>query len=69
MTVRVSDDDGVSWSDVAVLHEGPSAYSSLAGRPDGRVACLFECGVIHPYETIAVATMDVFNAQRMRMQV
>jgi sialidase-1 len=59
MTVRASGDDGASWTDVAVLHEGPAAYSSLTLLPDGRVACLFECGIEHPYETVAFVTLPL----------
>jgi sialidase-1 len=57
LTVRVSSNYGVSWTETAVLHEGPAAYSCLASLPDGRIACLFECGIMHPYETIAFTTL------------
>ncbi len=63
LTVRASDDDGASWAIIAVLHEGPAAYSSLAALPDGRAACLFESGISHPYETIAFATLSVDRAR------
>jgi len=52
LTLRASDDDGGTWSGRKVLHEGPSAYSDLAVLGDGRIACLFEAGQKHPYETI-----------------
>lgn len=57
MTVRMSADEGVTWAEIAVLHAGPAAYSSLAALPNGRAACLYECGTAHPYETIAFATI------------
>lgn len=59
MTVRVSDNDGGSWTDAAVLHEGPAAYSSLAALADGRIACLYESGCEHPYQTIAYAALSL----------
>lgn len=70
MTVRVSDDDGKTWAASRVIHEGPSAYSSLVtlpdsarpdgARPDGAVGLLYERGDRSAYETIAFArfTLD-----------
>ena len=55
MTVRVSFDDGRSWPAARRLWAGPSAYSSLAVLPDGRIACLYERGRRHPYQGIALA--------------
>lgn len=62
MTVRRSRDGGRSWSNGVLLHEGPSAYSSLAtlggaAGTDG-VACLYEAGEKHPYETIRFRRLD-----------
>jgi len=42
MTVRVSDDDGATWSASTVLYEGSSAYSCLTVLPDGRAAIIYE---------------------------
>ena len=44
LTVRMSDDEGATWSVGRVVHEGPSAYSSLAALPDGTIGLLFEQG-------------------------
>ena len=44
MTVRLSFDGGATWPVARALHEGPSAYASLAALPDGRIACLYERG-------------------------
>ncbi len=55
MTVRLSYDEGESWPESRVLHEGPSAYSSLAVLPDGAIACLYERGDESAYETITLA--------------
>ena len=55
MTVRLSYDEGESWPVSRLLHEGPSAYSSLAVLPDGAIACLYERGDESAYETITLA--------------
>ena len=52
MTVRLSQDEGATWTDGVVLHEGPSAYSCLAAHPKSGIACLFEAGLTSPYEMI-----------------
>jgi sialidase-1 len=57
MTVRLSRDEGKTWPLARVLHEGPSAYSSLAALPDGMIACLYERGDRGPYETITLARL------------
>jgi sialidase-1 len=59
MTVRASFDDGQTWPKARVLHEGPSAYSSLEVLPDGRIACLYEAGLRHPYELIVFAAFEL----------
>ena len=60
MTVRVSEDDGKTWKYSKLLHEGPSAYSSLAELKNGSVGLLYEKGAEQPYETITFArfTLD-----------
>lgn len=54
LTVRASFDDGLSWPRLRVLHPGPSAYSDLAVLDTGEIACLYECGSEHPYESIVI---------------
>jgi sialidase-1 len=55
MTVRASHDGGLTWPHSRLLHEGPSAYSSLAILRDGSAGCLYERGEARPYETIIFA--------------
>ena len=55
MTVRLSPDEGATWTRSRVVHEGPSAYSCLAILPDGTVGCLYERGDLNAYETITLA--------------
>ena len=52
MTVRLSFDEGKTWSRSYLLHEGPSAYSNLVGLADGKLGCLYEGGARNPYEAI-----------------
>ncbi len=59
MTVRLSFDGGATWPVDHVLYEGPTAYSSLATLPDGRLACLYERGGKHPYEKITLAVFGL----------
>jgi sialidase-1 len=58
MTVRLSSDEGKSWSGGRVLHEGPSGYSCLAALPDGSIGCLYERGERRTSEKV---TFDRFT--------
>lgn len=69
LTVRISYDEGRTWSVLRTLHEGPSAYSSLVRLSDSEAACLYEAGLKMPYESIvfirfpidaAASSSDVF---------
>jgi sialidase-1 len=55
MTVRLSDDNGATWPIARVIHDGPSAYSSLVVMRDGSIGLLFERGERSPYEKITFA--------------
>ena len=57
LTVRVSEDGGVTWPVARVVHDGPAAYSSLAVLADGAIGLLFERGDRTPYERITFATL------------
>jgi sialidase-1 len=59
MTVRLSRDDGRTWTASRSLHSGPSAYSDLADLGGGQAACLYEGGARSPYETITFAWFDL----------
>ena len=50
MTVRLSRDQGRTWFAEKLVHEGPSAYSSLVSLPDGSIGLLFEGGDHHRRE-------------------
>lgn len=59
MSVWASFDRGQTWPLKRLVYAGPSAYSSLAAGPDGRIYLLFEKGVKKLYQTIAVAKFDL----------
>lgn len=42
LTVKLSTDDGATWSAARTLEAGQSAYSDLAVAPDGTIFCLYE---------------------------
>lgn len=68
--LSASPPDPHAWSEPWVIHRGPSAYSDLAYVEPGAVgqehhpspaafACLYECGVVTPHETIAFSLLTV----------
>ncbi len=61
MTLRVSCDEGQTWPLSCLLHPGPSAYSDLALLSNRMIACLYEAGLKHPYESIVFATLPPFQ--------
>lgn len=44
LSIKLSEDDGVTWPINKVLEPGMSAYSDLAVLPDGTILCLYERG-------------------------
>jgi Neuraminidase (sialidase) len=44
LSVKLSRDDGLTWSAPRPLEPGPSAYSDLAVLPDGTFLCFYESG-------------------------
>jgi sialidase-1 len=58
MTVRLSEDDGRTWTASRLVNEGPAAYSSLAVLPDRSIGLLYERGDKRPYEKITFARFD-----------
>jgi sialidase-1 len=59
MTVRLSLDGGRTWPASKVMHEGPSAYSSLAVLGDKTIGLLYERGEKSSYERITFAHFDL----------
>ena len=59
LTVRASGDNAKTWREVAVLHAGPSAYSSLVSLEANTVGCLYENGEKRAYERITFARVPL----------
>lgn len=59
LTVRLSYDEGMTWPELRVLHEGPAAYSCLAALADGTAGCFYERGEAGPYERLTWARFDL----------
>lgn len=55
LTLKLSCDDGATWPAAQVVEAGPSAYSTLAMLPTGKVGILYERG---NYEWITFAVID-----------
>lgn len=52
LTLRLSYDEGLTWSKSLVIYPGPSAYSDLTRLPDRTIGCLYEAGLLNPYQGI-----------------
>jgi sialidase-1 len=59
MTVWASFDGGKTWPIKRLVHEGMSAYSSLAAGKDGTVYLLFERGEKKLYDRMALARFNL----------
>ncbi|MCX6950796.1 MAG: sialidase family protein [Verrucomicrobia bacterium] len=63
LTVRASADNAKTWRDVALLHAGPSAYSSLVSLDADTVGCFYENWEKRPYERITFARVALAPAK------
>jgi sialidase-1 len=59
MTVRVSDDSGLTWRVAHTVSGLPAAYSDLVRVDDDTVGLLFETGDFGPYERVAFRRIPV----------
>lgn len=59
MTLFASFDRGATWTTKRLVHEGLSAYSSLAAAPDGTIFLLFERGDKKLYEKISLVRTNL----------
>ena len=57
MTLKSSFDGGATWSEVAQLASGPSAYSCITPVGDRKVGVVYERGEVSPYEKIVFAVI------------
>lgn len=59
MTIRMSYNEGLTWPLSKVLHNGPSAYSSMTVLPDCSIGILYENGEKYTTEKISFARFDI----------
>jgi sialidase-1 len=59
MTVRLSYDEGQTWTVSKQVYAGPSAYSCLAALSDMTIGCLYERGKADAYEKITLARFSL----------
>lgn len=59
LTVRISNDEAVTWTAARVICSKPSAYSDLTVTKDGFIICAYETGLQNPYEKIVVARFNL----------
>jgi len=59
LSVIISEDEGKTWINRILIHEGPSAYSCLTILPDGNIGLLYENGENSPYEAISFIKLKI----------
>ena len=58
LTVRLSLDGARNWVASRVIEPGPAAYCDLAVTRGGSILCMYETGLIRPYERLVLARFD-----------
>jgi sialidase-1 len=58
LTLRISKDQGKTWTVAQTLHAGPAAYSTVIALRDGSIAVLYECGETSPYSRITFTNLS-----------
>ena len=58
LTLRLSADDGATWSHSLVLNKGLSAYSGMAITKEGKILCVYENGERDYCEKISIVQVD-----------
>lgn len=53
MTIKMSIDEGETWTKSYAVHSGPSAYSDIVMIDEEHIAILFEGGINRPYEGLS----------------
>ncbi|MFA6830855.1 MAG: sialidase family protein [Bacteroidaceae bacterium] len=58
-TLKLSRDEGKTWSQTILVHKGFGAYSDLVNLGHGDIGIIFEYGASHPYEKIGFASIRI----------
>lgn len=64
MTLRISHDEGKSWSHSRILYPGAAAYSDVARLADGKIGCMYEAGYAYPYEGIVFERINLAEIEK-----
>ena len=64
LTLRLSQDDGKTWTEGQLIDARPSAYSCLTVLSDGRMGILYECGDRSANETLTFVRLNVRKLAR-----
>lgn len=59
LTLKSNHNLGKTWQPAKILHAGPSAYSDLTLIDRNKLGCLFEGGIMNPYEGIIYTTFEI----------
>jgi sialidase-1 len=59
LSIRVSDDEGKSWSAPRTIYRGPGAYSDLVVFPGPAAGAIYENGKLWPYSKISFARLSL----------
>jgi sialidase-1 len=64
LTIRLSEDEGLTWPVARILEAGPSGYSDLAVGRDGTILCFYESNSpVNPGSYSAQLTIARFNIE------
>jgi len=58
LTLRLSKDDGKTWTDSRTLNKGLAGYSDIAIKKDGQILCVFENGKRDYCEKISIVCLN-----------
>lgn len=59
MTIKMSTDNGTTWTKSYTVYTGPSAYSDIVMISEQEIGILYESGTAKPYERIAFGTISL----------
>lgn len=63
MTIKMSENDGETWSRSYTVYPGPAAYSDIAMVTEKKVGILFEAGEENPYGGISFKVISLTDIQ------
>ena len=64
LTLRLSFDEGSTWTKTKVLYAGPSAYSDLTWLPNRNIGCFYEAGPANPYQGIIYQEVSLSGLEK-----